>query len=220
MVGGFRCALNEQALYYRYRGYFIENIESLITNPKEQVRFQMDNVNFACENSSEILGYSLPGLPINIENNLQLISTNEGDLDNETFARFIEYIAKKMTTVFYHAQNEIDRKYAPLDPMEVDEKRKFFREHAQVLVEDLAKTNAFNYALTADFLSKKAYNMRVLTRFGNETASKYRRSNPIDKEKLSLPLPEFISYIRHIDSCDEQAFKACLTGANDYSNAV
>ena len=218
MVSGFRCALNEQTLYYKYRGYFMKNIDSLLLDPKEQIRFQMDHVDFACENSSEILGYTLPGCPIDIENNLSLIQVRDADLDNETFARFIEYIAKKMTTVFYNTQNDIDRKHAPVDPMERDERNDFFRKHARILVNDLAKTNAFNYALTSDFLSKKAYNMRVLTRFGDEAASHYRCSNPIDKEKLLLPLPEFMEYIKDIDSCDEEVFRSCLTGTNGYSN--
>lgn len=220
MIGAFRSALNEQTQYYHYRGGFIQDVEGLVNDPLVYRKFSLGFHNFATDNASKIVGYSIPGRAIGIENNLYLISTPEGDLDNETFARFIEYMAKKMNNYFFRVIDDVDRKFAPEKQMSLEEKKEFFTRNAERTMKELAKTNAFNYALGSDYLSRKAYNMRVLTRFGTDIADKYRCANPINPEKLSLELKEFTDYIRELDSRDEQMFRDCLTGTNGYSNGA
>jgi hypothetical protein len=213
MIAGFRSALNEQTEYYRFRGQYMQNIEGLVNDPKMQVKYCADRIDIAVENSSEIIGFSLPGRAEGIEKNLSILSEPyTTELDNETFARFIEYFAKKMSNYVSWHYEDASRKHAPAEQMTMDEKRDFYKINASIIMKEMAETNAFNFALGSDYLSRKAYNMRVLTRFGSDVAGKYRIANPLDPQKLSLGLKEFTDYIKDIDSRDEQLFRKYLLG--------
>jgi len=211
----YSAVMDEQTIYYLNRGEFLGN-KRILEEDRSQIRFLESHLDQAFRFSSDIVGFNL--LPWGIDAktsiaNHDAIARLDDTVCFEGMSRQLEHNAKILVTSAYRDMEGIWRGYVGDTESAAPEEVQYniVRTKNREIFDWWSGRGMLHNFFVSDYLSKRAYNARVLGHYNPESSREYLEASLIGEENAELPTQEFSEFIWELYDQDTRLFRGLLT---------